>query len=81
MATAAHRRLSPAESLCRMALLEPKRIELAHPTIPGARIVGYVIEPDELYAENEGLGLLSALERTAKVNWSRLRARLLAIPT
>jgi hypothetical protein len=74
------RRLSPAEGVCRMALLEPKRIELAHPTIAGARIVGYVIEPDEMYRENEGLDLLGSLERVAKVNWSRLRARLLAVP-
>lgn len=74
------RRLSPAEGVCRLALLEPKRIEVAHPTIPGARIVGYVIEPDENYSDNEGLDLLASLERVARVNWSRLRARLLALP-
>jgi len=74
------RRFSPAEGVCRMALLEPKRIEIAHPTIAGARIVGYVIEPDELYSENEGLDLLASLERVARVNWSRLRSRLLALP-
>jgi hypothetical protein len=73
------RRLSPAEGVCRMALLEPQRIEIAHPTVAGARIVGYVIEPDELYAENEGLELLASLERVARVNWTRLRARLLTL--
>lgn len=73
------RRLSPAEGVCRMALLEPQRIDIAHPTLAGARIVGYVIEPDELYTENEGLDLLGSLERVARVNWTRLRARLLTL--
>jgi hypothetical protein len=73
------RRLSPAEGVCRMALLEPQRIDIAHPTVAGARIVGYVIEPDELYGENEGLELLASLERVARVNWTRLRARLLTL--
>jgi hypothetical protein len=75
----ATRRLSPAEGVCRLALLEPRRVEIAHPTIPGARIVGYVIEPDELYSENEGLDLLASLERVARVNWARLRNRLLTV--
>jgi hypothetical protein len=78
MNTAA-RRLAPAEGVCRMALLEPKRVEIAHPTIPGARIIGYVIDPDEHYTENEGLDLLASLERVARVNWARLRSRLLAV--
>lgn len=77
--TATTRRLSPAEGVCRMALLEPQRVEMPHPTVEGARIVGYVIEPDELYTENEGLDLLNALERVARVNWTRLRARLLMV--
>lgn len=64
------------ELICRLALLEARRIDMPHPRIKGARVVGYVVEPDELYGEGEGVALLHALERTAGVDLEATRRRL-----
>jgi hypothetical protein len=64
------------ERLCRLALLEARRIDKPHPTMKGARVVGYVIEPDELYGEGEGVALMHALERSAGLDLETVRARL-----
>lgn len=64
------------ERVCRLALLEARRIDMPHPTVKGARVVGYVLEPDELYTEGEGVALLHALERSAGVDLETVRARL-----
>ena len=68
------------ERICRLALLEARRIDMPHPKIRGARIVGYVVEPDELYGDGEGLELLHALERTAGVDLEQTRKRLTTFP-
>lgn len=64
------------ESICRLALLEARRIDMPHPTLRGARVVGYVIEPDELYWEGEGVRLVKSLEDAAGIDLQEVHRRM-----
>ena len=63
-------------SICRLALLEARRIDMPHPTLKGARVVGYVIEPDELYWDGEGVSLVRSLERAAGLDLQDVHRRM-----
>ena len=64
------------ESVCRLALLGASRVDMPHPTLRGARIVGYVIEPDELYWDGEGVRLVRSLERAAGLDVQEVHRRM-----
>lgn len=73
------RTLTTSERICRLALLERARVDMPHPTIKGARVIGYVVEADEFYEGAEGVRLLQALEQVAGVDFDQLRANLLRL--
>ncbi len=64
------------ESVGRLALLEARRIDMPHPTLLGVRVVGYVIEPDELYWDGEGICLVKALEQAAGVDLNEVQRKM-----
>ena len=73
------RALTTSEKVCRLALLERARVDMPHPTIRGARVIGYIVEADEFYEGSEGVRLLQALEQVAGVDFEELRANLLRL--
>ena|GEM_PF-5349476 len=70
--------LTERQLIDRLALLAVRRIDMPHPTLPGARVIGYVVEPDELYEDGEGLSMIQALETLADFDPYEVRAGLLA---
>lgn len=73
------RTLTTSERICRLALLERARVDMPHPTIKGARVIGYIVEADEFYEGSEGVRLLQALEQVAGVDFDDLRFNLLKL--
>ena len=69
--------LTDQQKIARLALLAVRRIDMPHPTLPGARVIGYVVETDELYEDGEGLGMIEALEAVADFDPHQVRADLI----
>jgi hypothetical protein len=70
--------LTDQERLARLALLAVRRIDMPHPTLLGARVIGYVVEADELFEDGEGLDMIHALEDVAGFDPNATKAELLA---
>jgi hypothetical protein len=71
------RELTDQERLARLALLAVRRIDMPHPTLVGARVIGYVVETDELFEDGEGLDMIHALEDVAHFDPNATKAELL----
>lgn len=68
-------KLTGPQLIARMALLNPRRIELE--TTDGKLFIGWEIEPDEHMASNEGLEMIRAVERHASLNFAMMRASMM----
>ena len=69
--------LTDQQRIARLALLAVRRIDMPHPTRPGARVIGDVVETDELYEDGEGLAMIEALETVADFDPHAVRADLM----
>jgi hypothetical protein len=69
--------LTDQQRIARLALLAVRRIDMPHPTLPGARVIGYVVEADEHYEDGEGLAMIQALEDVADFDPHQVREDLL----
>lgn len=61
----------------RMALLDPHIVDIKNPMIRGERIIGWTVNPDELWTPKEGFRMVRAIELTARLNFPAMKARML----
>ena len=60
----------------RLCLQAKAQVDVPHGKLKHLRLVGFVIEPDELYKEGEGILMLAALQRAAELDLGELQAKL-----
>lgn len=65
-----------ARRVARLALLHKAPIDVRHGKLKHLRVVGFIIEPDELYHDGEGAEMLEALQIMAGYDLKRLRDML-----